>query len=195
MISESPISMFNTNSTYVYFISAGSTPIKIGVSNDPMARLLDLQTAHYQKLNLLYTLECRDRAQAFELENAFHRWYDDVHIRNEWFNLTPKKIAADIELMRALAAAVSVIQHVAPARIERMEKRAEQKIAVSRAGGGQTTDEITAVMSRTVETIDGIQANCPHCGREFVKPTPTSLRLALTAHLRGCTARLGHNGK
>lgn len=191
--SDSTSPVFNSQSTYVYFISSGSTPIKIGISNNPNTRLSELQTAHYQRLHLLYTIECHDRAQAYELESAFHRWYGDLHVRNEWYNLTPKKIAADIQLLTTLAnSMVSATQHITPAKIERMEQRAEQKIS-RQSGGGQTTDEITTVMVTAFEDADGIHANCPHCEREFVKPTPTSLRLALTAHLRGCEKR--NNGK
>lgn len=76
---------------FVYFIAAGSTPIKIGVSDNPADRLSALQTAHYQQLHLIYTIECRTRAAAFEVESAFHRWYEELNIRNEWFRLTPKR--------------------------------------------------------------------------------------------------------
>lgn len=54
---------------------------------------------------------------------------------------------------------------------------------------GQSTDEITAVMNAAVEDADGVHVHCPYCNREFVKPTHTAARLALTAHFRGCTAR------
>lgn len=54
---------------------------------------------------------------------------------------------------------------------------------------GQTTDEITAVMNAAIEDADGVHVHCPYCNREFVKPTHTAARLALTAHFRGCTAR------
>lgn len=54
---------------------------------------------------------------------------------------------------------------------------------------GQSTDEITRVMEAATEDADGVHVHCPHCNREFVKPTHPQARLALTAHLRGCTAR------
>ena len=128
-VSYSNPSTSSPQPTFVYFISAGATPIKIGMSYDPIERLATLQTAHYQKLNLLYTIECKERAQAFELESAFHRWYDDVHIRNEWFNLIPKQIANDIHLLTKLAhSVVSATQHIATPELERMETRAEERI-------------------------------------------------------------------
>lgn len=53
--------------TYVYFISAGSNPIKIGVSDDPEGRLTSLQTAHYKRLHLLFVIACASREDAFKL--------------------------------------------------------------------------------------------------------------------------------
>jgi len=129
IVSHSSPPVSNPQPTFVYFISAGATPIKIGVSYDPAERLAALQTAHYQKLSLLYTIECKERSQAFELESAFHRWYDDAHVRNEWFNLTPKQIANDVRLLTKLAhSVVSATQHIATPELERMEARAEERI-------------------------------------------------------------------
>lgn len=54
---------------------------------------------------------------------------------------------------------------------------------------GQTTDEITSAMENAFEDASGLHVHCPYCNREFVKPTRDSVRLALTAHLRGCAAR------
>lgn len=117
-----------SQSTFVYFISSGSTPIKIGVSNDPAARLSELQTAHYQKLHLLYTVECASRAQAFELEKAFHRWYDEKRIRNEWYDLTPAQITSDVNLLMTLSrSVVGIYQHVSPEQAEQLEDQAERK--------------------------------------------------------------------
>jgi len=122
----------DSTTTFVYFISAGSSPIKIGVATDPSARMRDLQTAHYQQLHLLYTIACASREHAFELEKAFHRWYDDVQIRNEWFNLTPQKIGDDINLLMSLSQGVTYERHTSESALAKMEMRAQRR-AVARA--------------------------------------------------------------
>lgn len=174
--SNSTPSPFNPQSTYVYFIAAGSTPIKIGVSNDPAARLRDLQTAHYQKLHLLYTIECADRAQAFELETAFHRWYDEAHIQNEWYGISPKKIADDIHLLITLGQSiVGAEQYVTPEQIVRMEQRAEKKI--SRREVGSHVGEVTT-------DGDTFMITCSECGLHVEAQTELRAKRAMAAHLR-----------
>lgn len=98
---------------YVYFISAGSSPIKIGISNDPARRLNDLQTAHYEQLHLLYTISCNSEDHARNLERAFHRWYGEQCLLNEWFDILPDEISSDIELMYSLSQHVQSIQQYA----------------------------------------------------------------------------------
>lgn len=99
--------------TYVYFISAGYSPIKIGISDNPKTRLSELQTAHYEQLKLLFTIECETRDLAFKVEKAFHRWYGDAKLINEWFNVAPRKIHDDIQLLVSLGKSITdVIQHV-----------------------------------------------------------------------------------
>lgn len=110
--------------TYVYFISAGYSPIKIGVSDDPKARLSKLQTAHYKRLKLLFVIECENRDLAFKIETSFHRWYADVKLVNEWFDVHPIKIRDDIRLLVSLAKSITnVIQHVSDKDIEAEEER------------------------------------------------------------------------
>jgi len=155
-VSHSSPPVSNPQPTFVYFISAGATPIKIGVSHDPIQRLAELQTAHYQKLSLLYTIECKERAQAFELEFAFQRRYDDVHVRNEWFNLNPKRIADDIRLLTTLAHSVaSATQHIATPELERMETRAEERISRRRAA----TDYSRTADGQGRRVLDHLAAN------------------------------------
>lgn len=88
--------------TYIYFIAKGSHPIKIGISDDPFHRLKDLQTAHHEHLYLLYTISCETRDDAFKLESSFHRWYKDVQIMNEWYDISVPQIADDIEALQIL---------------------------------------------------------------------------------------------
>ena len=125
---QGQVLMNTPKSTYVYFISVGSGPIKIGLSDDPHSRLATLQTAHYRKLHLLYTLECATREEAFQLETAFHRWYGDVHMMNEWFDATPSQIEADIRLLETLAkSAVQYTAHTPTSTIAKIEERAQER--------------------------------------------------------------------
>lgn len=120
----------NHTITFVYFISAGASPIKIGVANDPEQRRRDLQTAHYKPLHILYTIECNTREQAFELEKAFHRWYEDVRLLNEWFNLTPQKITNDINLLVSFSQVIHVHTFITAAEVAAIEAKAEKKMIV-----------------------------------------------------------------
>ena len=66
---------------FVYFIQAGKDgPIKIGYSDDPLARLEDLQTAHHEQLRLLMTI-----ADNGTMEMQLHERFADLRIRGEWF--------------------------------------------------------------------------------------------------------------
>lgn len=137
----------STTGVFVYFISAGANPIKIGISADPFSRLADLQTAHYKKLHLLFTIECLNRAAALELESAFHRWYEDRHIRLEWYDVTPDKIAADIRLLHGLSRAISdVCQHTPVDKLEQLIERAN--------GYGQGYTRTTDAQARAIEWFD-----------------------------------------
>ena len=65
----------------VYFIQAGlSGPIKIGVANNPKARLHTFQVGHYEELRLLAAIEGAEPEEA-----ALHRRFASLRIRGEWF--------------------------------------------------------------------------------------------------------------
>ena len=98
------------DAAFLYFISAGVSPVKIGISNDPIIRLSTLQTAHYKKLTLLFTLKCINRAAALELESAFHRWYEDRLIQLEWYDITSEDVTSDIRLLEKLSKLVIGIE-------------------------------------------------------------------------------------
>lgn len=111
----------NNSKSYVYFIAAGSAAMKIGVSDDPANRLAQLQTAHYQKLYLLFTIECNSRDAAFEVEKAFHRWYADQRLRDEWFDIAATSVEEDLKLLASLSAHVTEItRHVTDERVARL---------------------------------------------------------------------------
>lgn len=88
--------------TFVYFITADSEYVKIGVTHDLVTRLRKLQTANHHKIQLLYTIECETRERALKLEATLHSHYHAYHVRNEWFKMSPFKIMDDILLMAKL---------------------------------------------------------------------------------------------
>lgn len=66
---------------FVYFVQQGMAgPIKIGCSSEPLVRMLQLQTAHAERLRLLY-FEMGDR----ERERELHQRFADARISGEWF--------------------------------------------------------------------------------------------------------------
>lgn len=83
--------------TFVYFIGAGSGPVKIGFATRPSARLSDLQTSHHEKLSLLATLR-GDLA----LEKAYHKRFAAHRLSGEWFTRAPE-IEAEIDRLNALS--------------------------------------------------------------------------------------------
>ena len=61
---------------YVYFIQqggGGNQPIKIGISDDPDRRLVDLQTGNPTVLKIQLAIPFESRDQAFRAERTFHR--------------------------------------------------------------------------------------------------------------------------
>lgn len=73
----------------IYFIQCGENgPIKIGMSDDPYKRLEQLQTAHHEKLTLLWTTINYSEQELHDVFNA-------DRIRGEWFK--PDNIITHIE--------------------------------------------------------------------------------------------------
>ncbi|MHA1277144.1 MAG: GIY-YIG nuclease family protein [Candidatus Helarchaeota archaeon] len=67
---------------YTYFISDG-TAIKIGKSEDPLARLRGIQTGNPRELKLLGVSKKLT-------ETEFHEKFKKELIRGEWYNQTPE---------------------------------------------------------------------------------------------------------
>lgn len=165
-------------STYVYFICVGSGPIKIGISDDPQQRLATFQTAHYRKLHLLYTLECLTRDEAFQLETAFHRWYADVQLLNEWFEITPSQIEADIQLFETLAkSVVRYACHTSSETIAKIERRA----LIRKSNSTPPTGEIASIPTERTSAGEYTK-RCPICGFVTVGTTPRQATNKMVAH-------------
>ena len=76
-------------STNIYFIgSLESGTVKIGKSNNPEKRLVELQTANPHKLVLYGVID----DVSSELERRLHRILDPFRLEGEWFKLTDEVI-------------------------------------------------------------------------------------------------------
>jgi len=76
-------------STNIYFIgSLESGTVKIGKSNNPEKRLVELQTANPHKLVLYGVID----DVTSELESRLHRILDPFRLEGEWFKLTDEVI-------------------------------------------------------------------------------------------------------
>ena len=70
-------------SRFIYFIqSAAQGPVKIGIANDPIKRMRDLQTGNPAVLHLRHVVP-GDR----DLEKELHHRFREARIRGEWFGL------------------------------------------------------------------------------------------------------------
>jgi hypothetical protein len=80
---------------YVYFIQSGydkKPPIKIGVAVNIERRLNALQTANPEKLSLIASIECKNRAEAFNIESYLHNELKNRKIRGEWFTTCMRRV-------------------------------------------------------------------------------------------------------
>lgn len=72
---------------YVIASASGIGPCKLGVSNNPEARLKQLQTGHPESLKL-YHQEPASAENVKILERLLHRDINYLRKHGEWFNLT-----------------------------------------------------------------------------------------------------------
>ena len=63
----------------------GNCYVKIGITNDPLARLAKLQTGCPLELILIGTVKPR-KVSARALEQALHQLYSHLRVYGEWFN-------------------------------------------------------------------------------------------------------------
>jgi len=80
---------------YVYFIRVGNTPyVKIGVAENPTARLEALQAGHPDELTLEAVVRCEAVEAAYKLESTLHYRYQRRNVRREWYELSPDDVKA-----------------------------------------------------------------------------------------------------
>ena len=83
----------------VYFIQAGETAIKIGITDNLNGRLSNLNTGNHEPLKLLFQHEVPSREKAEKIEKELHSYFVDYNIKGEWFKLSPF-ILSCIEIMK-----------------------------------------------------------------------------------------------
>ena len=84
---------YNDSKGYIYLIRNGNNEYKIGKSNNPNRRLLELQTASPTKLTLIYSVYCD---YYNNIETSLHNYLNSYKIRGEFFNL-PLEIVTKFE--------------------------------------------------------------------------------------------------
>lgn len=74
-------------SAFIYVIGHVDGPVKVGVSNNPAARIKELQVGCHFTLQLMYQRQCKSRSEAFRREKEFHAVYAEQRMSGEWFNV------------------------------------------------------------------------------------------------------------
>lgn len=101
---------------FIYVVNSGGMPptVKIGISSNPSARLLQLKTASTMPLEFSYigALNC----SGYAIEAAAHQTLARYRITGEWFNCTPEIAIAAISV--ASARLGEPIASVDPARVD-----------------------------------------------------------------------------
>jgi hypothetical protein len=78
---------------FVYAVQAGdSGPTKIGLTVNLSGRLSTLRTSCPYPLTLVYSVECGSLEEAEKIERHWHYYFGELHLRGEWFELTPEHI-------------------------------------------------------------------------------------------------------
>lgn len=81
----------------IYFIQAGEGPVKIGVAKNVEQRLAALQTAHYEPLRVLKTIN-----GGLKAERQIHSRLSSFRLAGEWFKWTAEVQAIILELETAI---------------------------------------------------------------------------------------------
>lgn len=71
--------------SYCYMIQKGYGSVKIGVSDDPQARLKSLQTGNHGRLYLIASFPFDSRMQAEAMERELHARFTEDRLKGEWF--------------------------------------------------------------------------------------------------------------
>lgn len=89
--------MTTTECCYVYFIAAGDDAIKIGISNEPEARVSEIQTGNHRDVRIVQTRPFANRYKARQFETLLHKRYKHRHLRGEWFNMNERDLFSETD--------------------------------------------------------------------------------------------------
>jgi len=84
--------------TYLYIIGETNPwAVKIGISSDPQARVVALQSGHHSRLVLHRAYPYPDRMAAEAAERYYHDFFQDARMCGEWFGISLEEAAMGIE--------------------------------------------------------------------------------------------------
>lgn len=101
--------------TFVYVIYESEDPSasKIGVAGDLIKRLSSMQVGTWRALRIGHAVKLPSKSAAHAIERQVHQALSALHVRGEWFRVSPDRAAAEVELaMSQLKAAFSAIAKV-----------------------------------------------------------------------------------
>lgn len=153
---------------FVYVITASEFCQKIGISADPVGRLLQLRTGHYQELKLSHYAETPNAAWA---EKMLHEFLKPYRIRGEWFSITaPQAINVVNQAVR-----YSVGHEFRPFAV------GERILCVDEEDGHEGVEKPTVGQVYTVEAVHNGQEKSlsgdPLCGIDLVElPSDIAVR-------------------
>jgi len=92
------------------------SPVKIGISEDPVRRIGTIQSSHYEDLRFHRFWWLPGVAVATRIEAAFKQNNVAENIRGEWFDMTPgeaeRKIEAEIQKLGVWTLTQSQMEHL-----------------------------------------------------------------------------------
>ena len=100
-----------------------SSPTKIGISDDPVTRLGQLQTAHFLRLVLHQHWWVAGKPVAVLAEAQFKEKYKVFNIRGEWFDLDPD---VALKLMAGVISEIGPRFFTEESLVREMEKEAKK---------------------------------------------------------------------
>lgn len=73
---------------YLYLISESADgPVKVGISRNPGARLIELQQGNSRKLKIIAEFICEDRAKARFVERQILEMHGAIRLVGEWLDV------------------------------------------------------------------------------------------------------------
>lgn len=84
--------------TQIYVIATENATIcKIGISDNPAARLKQLQTGNAEILKIHHTVELGSRRKAELIESLIHKNNSTHRMKGEWFNMSIDDAIAEVD--------------------------------------------------------------------------------------------------